>query len=91
MIGGLLERYPYQLNTAQTKLVTRVTSLRILLRSLSMMPSATSLIKLTSSSRRLLWPSTERFERTVLFASKSRVVILGPGEGEVGAMVAGAT
>lgn len=65
-------RSTYQLSTAQTKLNVLVASLFILFLSLSMTPSATSFIKLTSSSSRLRWLLRDAFVCPFLTASNSR-------------------
>lgn len=73
----------YQLRIAQMKLKMRVTWVCILFLSRAIIPSATSLMKLTSSSSRLLWPEVR--DRAVRFASKSSVPMTGDS-GEVGAI-----
>lgn len=74
----------YQLRIAQMKLKMRVTCVCILFLSRAIIPSATSLMKLTSSPSRLLWPEVR--DRAVRFASKSSVLMTGDSGGEVGAI-----
>jgi len=79
------KRQAYQLSTAQMKLQVRMNCARIHCLSRAIIPSATSLIRLTSSLSKLLWP--EALDREVRLASKSKVLMTGDAGRELGAMV----
>lgn len=83
---GWAKRLAYQLSTAHMKLQVRMNCVRIHCLSRAIIPSATSLMRLTSSSSKLLWP--EARDRAVRLASKSKVLMTGDVGGELEAMVA---
>lgn len=74
----------HQLSIAHTKLSHRMTSLRMRIRSLSRIPSATSFIRSTSSSSKLLWLSCDICDLIVVLELYSRASMEGVEDAMMG-------